>query len=163
MRRRIFTFHLLLFLLILFLPSCSSSSIDNEDFPEVNLPSNMMNTTIQIEDLPEFGNSYANNDVLLLHIKNISDKTIVFDGSSCILIYTKSADNWVSVANNMHSPSEILTLLPMEIFPPGMVVGTVPMIPDLVKDQAIRIVVLGHYENSEDQLVGAFLDVTISP
>jgi hypothetical protein len=156
---------IILFVVILLasLPSCSSNSSINNNFPGVDIPVEEMNTIIQIEDLPEFRNTYKNNEFLGLHIKNLSDKTIVFQIDSCILIFSGSGDNWLSTINTMHYPSEIRSLPSTKVYPPGMVIETSPNIPDMVGKQIIRIIVLGHYEDSEDQLVGAYIDVTLLP
>jgi hypothetical protein len=78
-------------------------------------------------------------------------------------MYTKVGENWISVINNMHYPSEIGYLPPFNEFPPGMATSVSPNIPDLSMPQTIRIVIIGYYENSEEDLVGAYLDIKLLP
>jgi hypothetical protein len=150
-------------LILVTLPSCSFHSTVNDDFPEVNLPADEMNKVIQIEDLPEFRNSYKNNDFLRLHVKNISSKTIDFQFNTCLLMFTKSEENWLPIANSMHYPFETRALHPTTVAPPGMIIDIIPSIPDMLEKQSIRIIIIGYYENADSQLVGAYLDVIIYP
>lgn len=140
-----------------------SCSIVNNDFPDINLPFYQMNKVIQINDLPEFGNTHRNNDILILQVLNTSDRNIVFEYQSCFLVFAKSGDEWLTVENSMHYPSEIRTLPPNNIFAGGIHLVLSPIIRDMVDKQEIRIIILGHYENAEDQLLGAFLDITLLP
>jgi hypothetical protein len=155
--------YLLMALLLVLLSSCNSSGVEINDFPPVNLPESAMNKVIQIETLPQFGNSYKNNNPLDLHVKNLSDKTFVFSYNTSVFLFREADGNWVEVKNNMHYPSELLYLFPKKIDPPGIVISTLPYIPHMVGSQIVRIIVVGHYENSESDLVGAYLDVTIKP
>ena len=154
---------LLLFTININLSSCKSSSVNNNDFPVVSLSRDMMNKMILLEDLPEFRNSYKNNDILLLHVKNLSESTFVFNSDSSTMIFTKNEDSWISVTNSMHNPSEIWTLPPKKVSPPGLVIGVSPSLSDMVDELNIRIVLIGHSENADDQLVGAYLDITLLP
>jgi hypothetical protein len=143
--------------------SCNFSYSDSTDFPPVSLPSNEMNKVIQIEELPQFRNSHKNNDCLDLHVKNLSDKTIAFHSGSDILLFTKATGEWIPVADTMQNPSEIDYLAPTNQFPPGMVISTCPNIPNMIGAQIIRIIIIGHYTDAEEKLVGSYLDKTLFP
>jgi hypothetical protein len=155
--------YLLIALFLVSLPSCASHSVETSTFPSVGLPESAMNEVIQIEELPQFGNSHKNNTFLYLHVKNLSQKTIAFSRVSAVTIFTKNGENWDSVINNMHYPSEIIYLTPTNKSPSGIVINTVPHISMMIESKTIRIIVIGYYENSESDLVGAYLDVTIKP
>jgi hypothetical protein len=151
----------LLFLLILSL--CASCSSTDTDFPKIGFPLEMMNKVIKIKDIPEFGNTHRNNDILALQVVNLNDKTLAFEHDSCFLIFSKPEEDWVIVENSMHYPTEIRVLPPNNISPGGIVLTISPYIPDMSEEQTVRIILLGYYEDAEDQVVGAYLDVTIYP
>jgi hypothetical protein len=149
--------------LLLALSSCTSQITDNGDFPKVNVPEKTMNTVIQIEELPQFFNSNKNNTPITFHVKNLSNETISFPADTCILIFTKKGGNWLSVVNNMHYQSEIDYLPPFHQDPPGMVIDIFPNIPNMTEPEIIRIVIIGYYNNPEQNHVGAYLDVKLLP
>lgn len=161
--KNIFPLNVFFVVLLLILSSCISHSTANDDFPAVNVPAKAMNTVIQIEELPQFFNSNKNNTPITLHVKNLSDKTIIFPADSGISVYTKLGDNWLPVINNMQYPSEINYLPPFHQDPPGMVISIFPKIPNMTETQVISIIIIGYYENSVENHVGAYLDVKLLP
>jgi len=163
MRHKFVTEPLIVTVLLLILATVCSCSSENNEIPDVNLSYDMMNKVIQIKDLPEFGNTHKNNSILSLQVINLSTENIIFDHQSCFSVFIRNGENWVTVENSMHYPSEIRTLPPKNLFPGGIVLGISPYIPNMVDDQVIRIILLGHFENDEDKLVGAYLDITLRP
>jgi hypothetical protein len=155
--------YLLIAALLVLLSSCNSPNVDSNNFPSVGVPESAMNKVIQIEDLPQFGNSYKINDCLDLHIKSLSDKTIVFPSDSQILLFAETGGDWISIENGIHDSSEFHYLPPTETFPPGLVVTVCPNISNLAQPQTIRTIIIGYYKDSEEDLVGAYLDVIIEP
>lgn len=155
--------NILFVFLIVQLTACVSHSGNDSKFPSVEVPQQEMNKAFQIEELPQFGNSHQNNAFLYLHVKNLSQKTIVFSRTSAVTIFTENGENWVPIINSMHYPAEIVYLPPTNKFPPGLVINTVPHISMMIESKIIRIIVIGHYENAEDELVGAYLDIKINP
>jgi hypothetical protein len=72
--------NLVILVLLILCSSCISQNY--QDFPPVGLHEKAMNKVIKVEELPQFGNSHKNNDLLYVHIKNLSDKTIIFSSDS---------------------------------------------------------------------------------
>jgi hypothetical protein len=153
--------NLLILLLLIVCSSCISHNY--QDFPQVELQKKAMNKVFKIEELPQFRNSHKNNDLLYLHVKNLSDKTIIFSSDSCIKLFAKIDGNWITVEDSMGYPSGNDFLLPEKNFPPGLILVPSPYIPEMLEPQIIRIIIIGHLENAEDKLVGAYLDVKILP
>lgn len=155
--------NLLIVLLLIFVSSCATHESENSDFPAVDVPKNKMNMVIQMEDLPQFFNSHKNHDCLDLHVKNLSDKTIVLPSNSQVMLFISVGGSWTSIINTIHDSTEFHNLPPTNTFPGGQVITVCPDIPGKGGTQIVRIILIGHYQNANDKFVGTFLDVTIVP
>jgi hypothetical protein len=156
--------HLVLITIILIIASaCSGGKNETSDFPQVGLTENLMNKEMKIEDLPQFFNSFENDKGINLHLINLSNKTIIYPSDTKIRLFTKEDGIWKQVVNDIHGSIESNILLPTKEFPPGQVISIVPRISNLTEPQIVRVIVIGHFENEADKLVGAYLDVMIKP
>jgi hypothetical protein len=153
----------ILYILVLLVVCSSCNSHGYQDFPAVSLEEKAMNTVFKIEELPQFRNSHKNNDLLYLHLTNLSDTTIVFPSDSCIRLFTKIDGNWTSIKDTMGYPSGNNYLLPENKSRPGLVLVPSPYIPNMLESRIVRIIIIGHPENTEDKLVGAYIDVKLLP
>jgi len=158
---------LLLFLLFFFSATTTSCNHKSESkvtvSPGISFPIREMNKAFIIEDLPVLANSHKNGKYLELAVKNLSDKTIVFAKDYGLGIFVFQNQDWNSVQNRfVYADSE--NILPVfDSFPPGLAVVTYPYIPGLMETTKIRIVMIGHNENSDSDLVGAYIDIMLMP
>jgi hypothetical protein len=152
-------------LLVTFLFLISSCSTKNDrnsnDLPGITISVEEMNTAFVIEDDPITANSHENNKRLSLVIRNLSDKTIVFPSDYGLRIFEFQDQMWNIVQNRMGYAESEKVLLPYDVFPPGLTAVAYPNIPGLLEPARIRIVMVGHYENSDSEVVGAYIDITL--
>jgi hypothetical protein len=153
---------LLIFLVFIF-ASCTARYDRNlNGLAGITIPFSEMNKAFEIEDLPVMANSYKNGKALALVLRNLSDKTIVFPDNYSPEILLKQKQTWVKVQNYMSTyGNEILPT--QDSFPPGMEIDVTPYIQGLQEPVNIRIVMIGHNENSDMEVVGAYIDITLLP
>jgi len=150
-----------LLLIFTFLSACHNSA---KDFlPGISLPIENMNTSFVIVDDPVIGNSHKNGEILTLVIRNLTDKTIVFPNDYNLNLFVFQNQSWIPIQNRFLYTGNNQLLPPSKVFPLGMVAVAYPYIPNLVKSIDVRIVMIGHYENSNAEEVGAYLDLILQP
>lgn len=120
------------------------------------------NTAIELVDNPNLLNSHKNGESLTLQLKNLSDTTIVFPNDFDIEIVSWDGQIWTSIQNNFYY-SGVKILPEEEAYPLGLLVSSLPYIPNLSSSKEIRIHIVGHSEDNEKELYGAYLDVTLDP
>ncbi len=152
---------LLLFIILMF-TSCKPSQDTFESLPGINIPADKLNTSIKLIDPPEFLNSHKNGETLSFQIINLSNATIVFPENYGIKLFTNRNGEWTEVSNNSYNGGSTFYLPTKDSYPLGLVVGTLPYILDLTTPTSVRVIIIGHKENDNEQ-VGAYIDVTISP
>ena len=143
--------------------SCTPVGIDNNKLPGINISISEMNIAFRIDDPPAVKNSHKNDEILTLQAKNLSDIPIIFPGDLGLKIFRKQDKDWIRVDNLMHSPVGEITLATNNDFPPGVVVMVIPYIPTIQTPETIRIVLVGHKSDSPSDLVGAYIDILLSP
>jgi len=156
---------LLLFVLftVLELISCSKDiKRSANNMPDMGVQEKNWNTSIRLVDDPVLSNSYKNGDVLMLRVENISETQIIFPNDFGIKLITWNGQNWANINNNFYYTFQ--PVLPTKkSFPLGLILNALPYIPDLSSALKIRIVIVGHSENNDKELLGAYLDVMINP
>jgi len=154
----------LLVILLFFFASCNAKDNRNpNDLPGITIPLEKMNTNFVIEDLPVKANSHENDKRLDLVLRNLSDKTIVFSSDFGLSIFAFQDQAWNLVQNSMNYANSEKVLPTSDAFPPGLVAIAYPYIPGLMGPTKIRIVMIGHDENSDTEVVGAYIDITLLP
>jgi hypothetical protein len=150
--------------LLFFSASCNANNNRKpNDLPGMTIPLEEMNTAFVIEDLPLLGNSHKNGEYFELAVRNLSDKTIVLPNDYGLSIFAFQDQIWNLVNNrNNYADSENL-LLTSDAFPPGLAVVAYPYIPSLLEPTKLRIVMIGHNENSVTEVVGAYIDIILLP
>jgi len=122
MKNRIQLYTILFAFLLVLSSGCSAGSDENCDFPAVGLPESVMNKEMRIEDLPQFYNSFKNGKGIYLHLKNLSDKTIVYPPDTQIQLFTKVEGTWKQVVNDIHGSNASNYLPTKKASPPGQVI-----------------------------------------
>ena len=153
-----------LLIILLFLFTSCTVKFDGKPngLSGITIPFGEMNKAFVIEDLPVMANSYKNGEALALVLRNLSGKTIVFPKNYSPEIFLKQEQTWVKVQNDMATyGNEILPT--HDAFKPGMEIEATPNIQGLQKPVNIRIVMIGHNENSDTELVGAYIDIPLFP
>ena len=116
----------------------------------------------KIKDDPVLGNSFKNGQDLTLRVENLSNTPIVFLENFGLRVMTKNGQNWAEVQSNFYNGG--LQYLPTKSsYPVGLVVSALPYMPNLSSPITIRIVIIGHKENNDKDLLGAYLDVKLNP
>ena len=120
------------------------------------------NTSIRLIDDPMLLNSHQNGEILTLQAKNLSDAVIVFPNDFGVKILSWDGQAWIEIANNFYYSGE--KILPTnDAYPLGLLVSTLPYIPNLSSPKELRIHIIGHSESNEKELLGAYIDITINP
>ena len=127
------------------------------------MPSDKINTFIELKDTPELANSHKNNDTLTLQLINLSDKTVIFPDNYGLKVFSKEEGNWNEIQNNFYNSGGTFTLLTAKQDPAGLPAAVMPNIPGLSSPTTIRVIVVGDVENNNSEQVGAYLDVVITP
>ena len=143
--------------------SCTTPTTSPEPSIGVNIPLDKLNTWVKLEDPPELTNSHKNDDLLQLHLINLSEKMIVFPGDFGIKVIRLDGQERGDISNNFFNGSEPHYLPPRSSYPLGLIVGTLPFVSGLSATIKIRIIVVGHVENLDGQQVGAYIDVELNP
>jgi hypothetical protein len=143
----------------LFYGGCASSS---EKMPGISIPTNQMNQEIQLIPDPGGGLTPKNNNYYDFQIKNLSDKAFTFSGDFGVKIFYQKAGEWIAVQNMTTYPDKEVVLPTTKIFPPGQIVPIFPLLPEMNQPETIRIVVVGHVENTT-RLAGAYVDLVLNP
>jgi hypothetical protein len=154
---------LIALLLMGFTISCSAKKDNSKDLPGIAIPIEEMNTAFVIVDEPVIVNSHKNGEHLTLVLRNLSDKTIIFPSNYDLSIFVFQDQVWKSVQNGFLYTGGEKVLPTSDVFPPGLVAIAYPYIPELSAPVTIRIVMIGHYENADNDNVGAYLDIPLLP
>ncbi len=150
-------------LFVILLTGCSKPQPAAELLPNINLPSDKINTFIKLRDTPELANSYKNNDTLDLQLINVSNQTIVFPDNFGLKVFIEDKGNWSEIQNNFYNAGATFTLPTEKLYPGGLFPTVMPNIPGLSSPTTIRVIAVGHVENNDSEQVGAYLDVVITP
>ena len=154
---------LTLLFFLLTLVSCNRTVHDDSGFlPGVKIPPGNYNTTIRLNDAPEFLNSHKNGEVLLLQIINLSNTTIAFPSDYGFKLFTNRDGKWVDVPNNTFYAGSTLYLPTKSAWPSGLTANIMPYMAGLKSSVSVRVIVIGHKKDSNEE-VGAYLDITINP
>ena len=145
---------------MLIFASCKPSQDNFESLPGINIAADKINTSIKLIDPPEFLNSHKNGEALSFQIINLSNTTIVFPENYGVKLFANLNGEWTEVSNNSYNGGSTFYLPIKEAYPLGLVVGTLPYIPDLTAPISIRAIIIGQKENEQ---VGAYIDVMITP
>jgi hypothetical protein len=120
------------------------------------------NTSIKLRDDPALSNSYKNGEDLTLRVENLSDIPIVFPENFGTIVMVKDGQNWVNIQNDFYnSGSQYLPI--KKSYPLGLLVTTMPYISNLSSPTTIRIVIIGHREDNDKELLGAYFDANLNP
>lgn len=154
-----YRFVILAFLLILV---CGCSN--NEDYmPDIDLPLSQMNKEIELIPNPGGGLIAKNDDYYDFQVRNLDEHIIIFPEDYGVKLYLKKENKWQTIENKL-AYSEGDKILPLSNeFPPGLILPIIPYIIDMDREETIRIVLIGHFEDSPDQSVGAYYDFTLHP
>jgi hypothetical protein len=156
--------YIVLFMLLFLCVSCSAGKVSaSDDLPEITIPVEKMNIAFVIKEDPPGYNSHENGKRFELVARNLSDKTIIFAEDYGLKIFVFQNQTWNLVNNKFLYTGGEKILPTAKAFPPGLVVLAYPYIPDLTEPTKIRIVVMGHDENSNTDIVGAYIDITLLP
>lgn len=154
-------FELILFiLLVVFVYGCSSNG---DTLPDIDIPFSEMNKELELVPNPGGGLIARNNEYYDFQIKNLADHTIIFPNDYGVKLYTKQENEWCLIENGFTYPEGNKVLPLANEFPPGLVVAILPYVFDMDQEEIIRVVIIGYPENSSDQSVGAYYDLTLNP
>lgn len=151
-------------LIIMFsLVSCGTADKNAlNDMPEIGVRAKDWNTSFKLVEDPVISNSHQNGQDLTLRVENLSDTPIVFQENFGLRVMTKDASGWRDIQNNSYNSGE--QYLPTKAsYPLGLLVSVLPYVPNLASHLDIRIIIIGHAEDNDKELLGAYLDVTINP
>ena len=167
----------LMFFTIIGLLSCSQSLPKGEPNLELNIDTPQLNTTLKVT-APKSVNSYKLGTPLELEIINLSDQVLDFNTDE-IQIFCVKNDLWekvtykeiIIVDDLIMEPNELNSVSSLTLAPNGVFPGfkrVFPVFPDLNSDKSVflRIFVFAHAkepENMSQNIVGAFVDVTLIP
>jgi hypothetical protein len=153
----------LLTIIVLMLVSCAGcTNTVSKPLPGINISADRVNTYVRLVDTPELLNSHKNGDSLSLAIVNQSDATIVFPEFYGVKIFRNEGSKWLEVQNGVQNSEGTFYLPTKADYPLGLIVDTAPYILDLESPTPVRIIVVGYKENDNEQ-VGAYIDVMITP
>ena len=158
----------IIFLLASFaLFSCQPASPGH--FPDLGMSveSIQFNTIIRF-NVPKEVNTLKLGETIHLELENLSDEIWLFDIAE-IQMFRFENNNWQKVKNNILSigdGEQVETLQPKGSWPGSK--ALIPIMPDVTSDKMIslRVVILVHninQEKSEENIVGAFVDITLKP
>lgn len=151
------------FLLLFVVTACAS-----DDSPP---PSNVLgrdvkdkswNVYFKLVDDPVLSNSYKNGQDLTLRVESLSDTPIVFLENFGLQLLVDNEQGWSSIESNSYN-SGLQYLPPKKDYPLGLLVSALPNISNLTSPTSVRIVVIGHLEDHDEELLGAYIDITIHP
>jgi len=152
---------LIILVTMLLLISCSANQPSN-NMPNMGVKAENWNTSIKLADDPMLSNSFKNGQDLTLGVENLSTKPIVFLENFGMRVLTKYGQDWVDIQSNFYNSG--LQYLPTKAsYPLGLLVSALPYIPNLASPINIRIVIIGHTEDNDKVLLGAYFDVTLNP
>lgn len=154
---------LIILFIMLALISCGANDQQpSNDMPDIDVKTENWNTSIRLVDDPMLSNSFKNGKTFTLGVENLSDTPIIFPNDFGIKLITRDGQSWTNISNNFYYSGQ--ELLPTKSsWPLGLVVSALPYIPNLSSSINIRIVIIGHAENNDKELLGAYLDVTLKP
>jgi len=160
--RRIFVILGILFAMLPIISCGTDDQQTSNDMPNMDVKEENWNTFIKLADDPALSNSFKNGQDLTLRVENLSTEPIVFPENFGLRVMTKDGQNWVDVQSNSYNSG--LQYLPTEAaWPLGLLVSALPYIPNLSSSINIRIVIVGHAEDNDKELLGAYFDVTLNP
>lgn len=148
-------------MLIIFLTACENSAENN--LPGIDIPMSEMNKAFVVEDPPEMANSHKNNEPLALGLINKSANRIILPDNYGIKIFKKDDQNWIPIENNLQYSSGDITLLTFKESPLGLLPVAMPLILGMTLPVTIRVVFVGHYDDSGAKNVGAYIELTLFP
>jgi hypothetical protein len=153
----------LLAIIMLMLASCAGrTNAASKPLPGIDISADRVNTYIKLFDAPELQNSHKNGELLSFQIINLSSETIVFSENYGIKLFTNKDGNWVEISNNSYNAGDTFYLPTRDSYPLGDLIDTAPYVVDLASPTTVRVIIVGHRENDNEQ-VGAYIDVTITP
>jgi len=153
---------LIALLTTLALVSCDSSNEATNTMPDMGVKANNWNTFIKLVDDPMLANTYKNGKDLTLRVENLSNNPIYFLENFGVKVILKNGQNWTDIQNNFYNSGT--QYLPTKAsYPLGLLVTSLPYIPNLSSPATVRVIIIGYAENNEEDLLGAFLDITITP
>lgn len=154
---------LTIILSILPLNSCDKNEQESfEKFLDLSVPISSWNTQIKLIDNPILSNTHKNGEILTLQLKNLSNATIVFPDDFGIKIIRWNGQTWANISNNFYYSG--LKRLPTEnSYPLGLLVSSLPYVPNITSPVEVRILVIGHAEGNDEELLGAYFDVKLNP
>jgi hypothetical protein len=153
----------LLWIVMLVFTSCNDTvQKTSEPLPGINIPAEKFNTTIKLVDDPNSVNSHKNGDLLMLRVTNLSNTAIVFPENYGIKLFTNKDGKWIGVPNNSYNAGNTFYLPTKDSYPLGDLIDTAPYIAGLTSSMTVRVVIVGHKENDNEQ-IGAYIDVLITP
>ena len=160
-----YTFVFLLFFVLLVTVGCTANEQSAEiNLPGVDVPSNRINTMLELTDDPAAMNSLKNSDILSLRLVNISDATITFPGDYGVMLFVWNGTDWTDKVENISFATNTpQSLLPKKQYPTGDLVSVIPTIDESLLPATLRVVVVGHVQDNESEKVAAYVDVQIIP
>ncbi len=144
--------------------SCSDaqSKLTTPIIPGIDVEPENWNTSMKLIDDPILSNSYKNGKLFTLRVENLSKTAITSSNNFEVKVITLDGQNWIDVPNNFYNagPDYLPT---KESYPLGLLVTILPYIPNLSSSINIRIVIIGHAEDNDKELLGAYYDVVLNP
>ena len=110
-------------------------------------------------------NDHKNGDMILLVVENLYDEPIFHNQQQDTKLFASRNGEWVPIENGLiyGSGTREISIFPQAEQIGRFVTGVIPIAGD-ASPIVIRIVLLGRLEKEgSDQIVGAYLDVTLAP
>lgn len=168
---------LILIFFTMILNSCSPKDpLPQDEFPDINIPEEEINSRFQISIPKDSGNTYKNGGVLtfLAELTN-PDQSIAFDAYTYVKIYAREDNKWIEYTynefvNETGDPNVHSWLFTLDanqsVYNNISYQFIVPYIPDLKKPTWFRIFLIGSlYENETitGKTTSAYFDVQLQP
>jgi len=162
----------LIMLISLVLQACAQNRLPKKerDFVDmVGIPAENINDPVELT-LPDIGNDFTFGHPVLLLLRNRSHDTLIFpaDYGAALYVYNEENKLWIEIDNSTVYPHAGDRLIdPVGKDSTGEVMFSVyPDTQGMAQPTVIRVLVVGQDEqagSADDTLVGAYLDITLSP
>jgi hypothetical protein len=154
--------------IIVVVASCNKNT-STQDFPEISIPLNKMNTKVSINLIKNL-NSYKIGEDVDFEVMNLTNNRIQIIPDNDIFLYQKNQSTFIKIDNNLHYSSAIdqIPTKQEDIFGTGSLLFIAnPKIQEADKSINIRIFVIGTICNGDgtptNEKVGAYVDAVLHP
>ena len=162
----------LIVLIGLILTACTQNRLPKKerDFVDmIGIPAENINVQVELS-LPEVGNDFIFGNPVLLLMRNRSHDTLIFpaDYGAALYVYNEENELWVEIDNYTVYPHAGDRLVdPVGKDSTGEVMFSVfPDTQGMVQPTVMRVLIMGQGEqedSTDSTLLGAYLDITLSP